>query len=116
MPKKYEMYGQNEPLKTPRRTRARTIFQSVDIVQTQGEHFIPTWDSTDHLAFKCDTCKTPADVIAVQFLPHYDSSGSVLYFRLGCPKCGKTGQRKIYLESMPTRDTAVTHGKTIKSP
>lgn len=116
MPKKYEMHGQNEPLKTPRRTRARTIFQSVDILLTHGEHFTPAWDSTDHMTFKCDACKTVADVLAVQFVPHYDIAGSVLYFRLGCPKCGKTGQRKIYLESMSTTDPAVTHVKSIKRP
>lgn len=97
--KKYEIYGQNKPLNRPRKTRSKTIFQSVDIVLTQGNMFLPTWDGTDHFNFVCSNCHAVADVLSVEFYPTLgEEIGSAIYFHLGCPECGKTGQRKMYLE------------------
>jgi len=93
----------NEHLKTPKITRARLIYSLID-PETElihGDIFLPTWDSTDHLFFICEKCKTAADVLHVMFDPHYakpPNPSYALFFRLGCPKCGASGQRKIYLD------------------
>jgi len=89
----------NEPLKKPKKTTARLIFQSVTNILTQGEDFIPTWDTTDHLNFVCAECHAKATILAVEFYPNINAVGAALYFRLKCPNCKNTGQRKIYLET-----------------
>jgi len=59
--------------------------------------FIPAFDSTDHLAFACKTCKEIAEVLLVKRDDSYAKTPTV-YFYLRCPKCGSQGYRKIYLE------------------
>lgn len=88
----------NEPRKKPHKTTARLIYQCVTNLITQGEDFIPTWDTTDHLSFACEECHTKATILAVEFYPNLPPVGATLYFRLKCPSCKRTGQRKIYLE------------------
>lgn len=64
-----------------------------------GGEFDPTWDTTDHFHFICHACLTAADVLEVKL--HSPYGGGIkyaLFFYLGCPKCGATGQRKIYLD------------------
>jgi len=64
-----------------------------------GNRFLPTWDGTDHFHFVCWECKSVADVLAVKLDPNYGSDVKfALFFYLGCSRCGKTGQRKIYLD------------------
>jgi hypothetical protein len=101
---KYEKDGGNHPLRTPKYTRARKLYQSVDILMSTGtSHFIPTWDSTDHFHFCCADCRVMADVLQADFLPYpIDAEGKnkifaiMLYF--GCPQCGSTGMRKMYFK------------------
>lgn len=89
----------NEPRKKPWKTTARLIYQCVSNLITQGEDFIPTWDNTDHLNFVCEECHAKATILAVEFFPNINEVGATLYFRLKCPSCKRTGQRKIYLET-----------------
>jgi ferredoxin len=60
-----------------------------------GSEFLPTWDKTDHLHFACGGCNHVADILQV-FLTR--DGLFTLFFWLGCPNCGATGQRKIYLD------------------
>jgi hypothetical protein len=60
-----------------------------------GSGFLPTWDETDHLHFACAGCNNIADILQV-FLKR--DGLFTLFFWLGCPNCGATGQRKIYLD------------------
>lgn len=89
-------------LKKPKYTRKEWIYQAVDKhhLFIRGGTFLPTWDTTDHLHFVCAECKSVADILAVRFVPNYSKSDVkfALYFYLACPKCGATGQRKIYLD------------------
>lgn len=101
---KYEKYGSNHPLRRPKNTRARILYQSVDVLLSEGSsHFIPTWDSTDHFHFCCADCRVMADVLQAQFLPYpIDEMGkkklyAIMLF-LGCPQCGSTGMRKMYFK------------------
>lgn len=71
-----------------------------DSVLIRGGNFIPTWNSTDHLAFACSECNQGADVLEVRTKRYGDRYA--LYFYLGCPGCGATGQRKIYLDGSPS--------------
>ena len=65
----------------------------------RGDHFLPTWDTTDHFHFVCGKCKGVADVLEIRFDPQYGSDVKyALFFYLGCRVCGATGQRKIYLD------------------
>jgi len=68
----------------------------------RGDHFLPTWDTTDHFHFVCGKCKGVADVLEIRFDPQYGSDVKyALFFYLGCRVCGATGQRKIYLDRRP---------------
>jgi hypothetical protein len=101
---KYEKHGCNNPLRTPKYTRARILYQSVDELMSEGNsNFIPTWDSTDHFHFCCADCRVMADVLQARFLPYpIDEMGKKKIFAimlfLGCPKCGSTGMRKMYFK------------------
>lgn len=88
----------NLPLKKPRHARPGTIYEAVTSLLTQGEAFVPTWDSTDHFHFACPKCGYMADVLSVEFYPHYPKGKYALIFHLGCAKCGRTGTRKIYFK------------------
>lgn len=70
--------------------------------QIYGNLFLPTWDGTDHLHFVCGRCRTVADILEVNLrlihLPYLGDATHALYFYLGCPECGATGQRKVYLD------------------
>ena len=100
----YKKHDCNIPLKTPRHTRAKMIYQGVnELLSVGSSDFIPTWDLTDHFHFCCAKCACIADVLQVRFYPNYvgDSKGTKLYalfIFLGCPKCGATGFRKIYFK------------------
>ena len=61
---------------------------------------MPTWDGTDHFHFACEKCHCMADVLKVEFYPRYKGNGKLyaFFFWLGCPDCGNTGFRKIYLK------------------
>ena len=93
-------YTINRPLEKPiMRYRGGFIFLSVDPESCLigGDRFVPTFDDTDHLQFACANCFSIADILAVV------KRGDEIYFWLGCPKCGKTGQRKIYLTKRTRR-------------
>ena len=100
----YVELGCNIPLETPRHTKRKTIYQAVNKLSSKGgSDFIPMWDSTDHFNFCCAKCGCAADVLEVDFYPNYsgDAKGTKMYalfIFLGCPKCGATGFRKIYLK------------------
>jgi len=84
----------NKPLEKPLlRYKGGFIYLSIDPKSylIGNGRFVPTFDDTDHLQFACANCFSIADILAVI------RKGDVIYFWLGCPKCGKTGQRKIYL-------------------
>lgn len=59
--------------------------------------FVPVFDSTDHFHWACEKCKVLARVIMVKRDDTY-AERPTIYFYLKCPKCGKEGQRKIYLD------------------
>lgn len=61
-----------------------------------SDHFIPEYDGSHNMAFACEKCAAKADVLEVRF---DDQSGGQFYFWLGCPNCGVTGLRKLYLSS-----------------
>jgi len=94
----------NVPLRIPRFTKAKNIYRAVNkLLSKGGSDFIPMWDSTDHFNFCCAKCGCAADVLEVDFYPNYsgDAKGTKMYalfIFLGCPKCGATGFRKIYLK------------------
>lgn len=102
MPKpKYAKFGCNIPLKKPKHTRSQLIYSNVNELASTGfSNFIPSWDSTDHFHFCCGDCGIMADVLQVMFYPRYAEDGKLyaLFVYLGCPKCGTTGFRKIYLK------------------
>ena len=85
----------------PKTVRGGIIYSTID-TETRlfhGACFLPTWDSTDHLHFICEHCKSVADVLQVRFTSHYSKTPRyALFFYLGCPECGATGQRKIYFD------------------
>jgi hypothetical protein len=58
--------------------------------------FVPEYDGSHNMAFACEKCTSKADVLEVRF---DDRSGGSFYFWLGCPSCGATGLRKLYLSS-----------------
>ena len=101
---KYTKGEGNTLLKTPRTTKAEMIYQAVNEYLSTGDgNFIPTWDDTDHFHFCCGSCACIADILQVKFYPNYsgDWKGTKLYaffIYLGCPMCGLTGFRKIYLK------------------
>jgi len=64
---------------------------------TMDTHFTPTFDSTDHLYFASDCCKEPAEILLVKRNDAYANTPT-LWITMQCPKCGKSGIRKIYLE------------------
>ena len=91
----------NEPLPKPYRTRARIIHKNVNFIgigPVEYGKFLPSWDDTDHFQFVCNKCHCAADILTVKFVREYTkTAGSAIYFFLGCPCCGRVGQRKIYL-------------------
>jgi hypothetical protein len=97
----------NRFLPKPKTIRAEAIVYSAvdpETLLTRGGVFTPSWDSTDHMHFICDACGTVADILLVRYNPHYSKSAGArfaLFFALGCPKCGETGQRKVYLARRP---------------
>jgi hypothetical protein len=105
LPKYVEKDGCNTPLKKPKHFPkfTTTIFESVNATVThmEGSAFAPIADS-DNFLFVC-TCGNLADVLKVQTNPKpLDSEGKVLLyaidFQMGCPKCGKTGEKTINLK------------------
>ncbi|MEM4497583.1 MAG: hypothetical protein QW692_02015 [Nitrososphaerota archaeon] len=82
--------------------KAGFIYRNVeeDSILIKGDIFIPTWDDTDHFHFVCAKCKSVAHVLAIDLRSPRTLGfpGFSLRFMLGCPDCGATGQRKIYLE------------------
>lgn len=54
-------------------------------------------DCTDHFWFTCEKCGDRAEVKRVFRDDNYANTPTI-YFYLKCPRCGITGQRKIYLE------------------
>jgi hypothetical protein len=95
------MTEETEYIKT---TRARIIYRRVGSEYDWQKYgnFIPCYDSTDHFSFVCAKCKTPADVLTMDFTPHMKSPPktkcSTLLFILKCPKCDTVGIRKIHLQ------------------
>lgn len=85
-------------------TRSKIIYRRVNapLDWNKQSNFIPTWDNADHFNFACANCKTPADVLTVDFTPKMRSppntKTSTLIFILRCPKCNTIGIRKIHLE------------------
>jgi len=91
----------NQLLKRPQSKRSGWVYSAVDLSTHlyQGDQFLPTWDETDHLHFVCAKDKHVADILSVKLDASYsDEVKYALFFYLGCPKCGATGQRKIYLD------------------
>lgn len=99
-PKYVERGLYNKPLPQPRHTRTRVIYTAVEDLLTHGGNFLPTRDSTDHFHFACEKCHSMADVLKVEFYPRYGGNRKLyaIFFWLGCPDCGNTGFRKIYLK------------------
>lgn len=103
--KKYQHYCgddffTNKIIQKPK-SRKGTLYSTIDsdTILIGGDSFLPTWDSTDHFRFVCEKCKTVADVIQVDFTNKYcEEVKYALFFYLGCPECGATGQRKIYFD------------------
>jgi hypothetical protein len=98
---KYQEYDLNQFLDKPKNTTANMIYNIIDdeTILIKADNFIPSWDSTDHFKFVCRDCKNPADVLRVWFYNNKKRDvKNILYFYLGCPKCGNTGIRKIYLD------------------
>jgi hypothetical protein len=67
----------------------------------EGDCFVPTWDNTDHLHFACENCRSISDILEVRLTISTRNSFHILHIFLGCPTCGATGQRKIYLDRRP---------------
>lgn len=57
----------------------------------------PVFDSTDHMHFACGQCKEITTTLLVYRDDSYANTPTI-YFLMRCPKCGKCGIRKIYLE------------------
>ncbi|MEM2904994.1 MAG: hypothetical protein QW587_04565 [Candidatus Bathyarchaeia archaeon] len=90
----------NRFLKRPK-AKEGLIYTILDenALSIDGAHFIPSWDSTDHLHFVCGRCKGVADVLQVKLDASYAADVRyALFFYLGCRLCGATGQRKVYLD------------------
>lgn len=98
--------------------KSRTIYSILDSEHDfiDGNFFLPTWDSTDHLHFVCMSCRTVADILEVKtdltYSPYPSNPMYTLYFYLGCPECGATGKRKVYLDR---RDRACIYQHTYDS-
>jgi hypothetical protein len=60
-------------------------------------HFVPVFDSTDHLHFSCRKCREIAIMLRVWRGDSYANTPTI-YFLMQCPKCTHVGWRKIYLE------------------
>ena len=91
----------NKLLRAPKHMRDGFWYSAVDeeALAIGGGVFLPTWDDTDHFHFVCKACKCVADVLGVRFKGKYgEDVDHALFFYLGCPSCGQTGQRKIYLD------------------
>lgn len=97
--------GEHTPIRKKPKIRGGIIYSLLDPeagYMITGDHFLPTWDSTDHFHFVCGECKTVADVLEVKALHPYGSGiKCAIFFYLGCPACGNSGQRKIYLDRRP---------------
>ncbi len=94
----------NRILKKPIATSESLIYSLIDQESKifDASNFLPTWDSTDHFHFVCQKCKSVADVLEGKFSRSYGGGVNyALFFRLGCRRCGATGQRKIYLDNLP---------------
>jgi len=90
----------NKFLEKPK-TKGGIIYSAIDneSITIHGDVFVPTWNTTDHLHFACQKCKSVADVLRVELADNYSSDARyALFFYLGCRRCGATGQRKIYLD------------------
>jgi len=95
-----DSFIENRLLKKPK-TKGGLMYTALDeeSVMIHADHFLPTWDGTDHLHFVCEKCKSVADILTVKFDTSYSSDPKyALFFYLGCRGCGATGQRKIYLD------------------
>ena len=97
----------NKLLKKPN-VKGGIIYNIIEEESTffEGGKFLPMWDSTDHLHFACQTCKSVADVLRIKFDAKYSKPPNprfALFFYLGCPNCGRSGQRKLYLDLTLTR-------------
>jgi hypothetical protein len=104
----YEGKSDNEPfvirlLKEPE-ARAGKIYSILKRGSRiiSRNHFLPTWDGTNHFHFICEECKGVADVLEVRLkLLRGTDQKFVLSFYFGCRVCGATGQRRIYLDRHP---------------
>lgn len=97
----------NKLLKKPN-AKGVIIYNIIEKESTffESDLFLPMWDSTDHLHFACQKCKSVADVLRIKFNKKYSKPPNprfALFFYLGCPNCGASGQRKIYLDFVLTR-------------
>lgn len=99
-PKYVEQGFYNKPFRKPRHTKAWLIYMAVKNLSSHGGNFLPTRDHTDHFHFACTKCHCMTDVLRVDFYPRYRGNGALyaIFFWLGCPDCGNTGLRKIYLQ------------------
>ena len=59
--------------------------------------FIPIFDTTDHFHFACRDCQKLVEILMVRRHDAYADTPTI-YFYMRCPKCGKEGQMKTYLE------------------
>jgi hypothetical protein len=92
----------NKLLKKPN-VKGGVIYNIVEKETTllRGDYFLPIWDSTDHLQFACQKCKSTADILRIKIDANYAKPPNpkyALFFYLACPSCGASGQRKIYLD------------------
>ena len=97
----------NKLLKKPN-AKGGIVYNVIEKESTffEGDRFLPIWDSTDHLSFACQKCRSVADVLRIKFNKKYSRPPNprfALFFYLGCPNCGRSGQRKIYLDLTLTR-------------
>ena len=69
-----------------------------DMYLIAGDNFNPIYDGTDHFEFECPACHSVADVLNVEMRNYRRKNSFDLYFFIECPKCKRSGQRKIYLD------------------
>lgn len=92
----------NRPLPKPK-AKGGIIYSTIDeeTIFIDGQSFSIAYDDTDHFSFVCDGCHHIVEVLQVKFVTNCaDDQKFALFFYLGCPQCGATGQRKIYFGTM----------------
>ena len=70
-----------------------------------GNYFLISQDDTDHMQFVCGECLSQAHIIEIKRMNRMVGVDCefTLYFYLGCPNCGLTGQRKLYINDKGPR-------------